>query len=59
MNGRSPVGSTSTNAPFGIACVMSKSKPEIMQKSASAAPCTMIGLAAFKTKAAGVTAESQ
>src|SRR5262249_61181447 len=45
MNGRSPVGSTSTKAPFGITCVMSKSKPEIMVKSASAAPCTMIGLA--------------
>src|SRR5215475_11227054 len=55
MNGRSPVGSTSTHAPFGIACVMSKSKPEIMVKSAKAAPCTMIGLTAFKTSAAGTT----
>src|SRR6516165_9607247 len=37
MNGRSPVGSTSTIAPFAIACVMSRSKPEIMVKSANAA----------------------
>ena len=55
MNGRSAVGSTSTIAPFGIACVISISNPEIMVKSASAAPCTMIGLTAFKTKAAGTT----
>ena len=55
MNGRSAVGSTSTMAPFGIACVMSRSKPEIMVKSASAAPCTMIGLTAFSTSAAGTT----
>ena len=55
MNGRSPVGSTSTIAPFAIAWVMSKSKPEIMVKSANAAPCTMIGLTVFKTSAAGTT----
>src|SRR6266516_769325 len=54
MNGRSPVGSTSTNAPLGIACVMSTSKPEIMVKSASAAPWTMIGLTALSTSAAGM-----
>src|SRR5207302_8869439 len=41
IDGRSP-GSTSTRAPSGIAAVMSTSKPEIMVKSASAAPCTMI-----------------
>src|SRR6516225_1499232 len=54
MNGRSPVGSTSTMAPFAMACVISRSKPEIMVKSANAAPCTMIGLTAFKTSAADI-----
>src|SRR5262245_40461088 len=44
MNGCPPVGSTSTMTPFAIACVISRSKPEIMVKSANAAPCTMIGL---------------
>src|SRR5262249_45735463 len=33
MNGRSPVGSTSTMTPFAMACVISRSKPEIMVKS--------------------------
>src|ERR1700736_2966658 len=54
IDGRSP-GSTSTIAPSGIAAVMSTSKPEIMVKSASAAPCTMIGLTALSTRAAGIT----
>ena len=48
MNGRAAVGSTSTSAPFGIALVISTSKPDIMVKSASAAPCTMIGLTRLK-----------
>ena len=34
---------------------MSRSKPEIMVKSASAAPWTMIGLARLRTRAAGIT----
>ena len=55
MKGRPAVGSTSTNEPFGIACVISRSKPEITAKPASAAPWTMIGLTVFKTKAAGTT----
>ena len=55
MQGRSAVGSTSTCAPLAIASVMSTSKPEIIVKSASAAPCTMIGLTAFNTRAAGIT----
>jgi hypothetical protein len=38
---------------LGIAPVMSASKPEIMVKSASAAPCAMIGLTALSTSAAG------
>ena len=36
--GNSPLGSTSAHAPFGRVCVMSQSNPEIMVKSASAAP---------------------
>src|SRR5262249_6303006 len=55
MHGRCAVGSTSTMAPLAIACVMSRSKPEIMVKPASAAPCTMIGLTALSTSAAGMT----
>src|SRR6516225_199489 len=42
MNGRSPVGSTSTMAPFAMACMISRSKPEIMVKSANAAPCHLV-----------------
>src|SRR5262249_379082 len=49
--------STSTMAPFEIARVMSRSKPEIMVQSAKAAPCTMIGSTAFKTSAAGRLAQ--
>src|SRR5215472_9123655 len=44
-------------APFEVARVMSRSKPEIMVQSAKAAPCTMIGLTAFKTSAAGRLAQ--
>lgn len=38
MNGRSAVGSTSAMAPLGMALVISRSKPEIIVNSASAAP---------------------
>ena len=51
--GGSASGSTSTSAPSGTACVISIAKPDIMVKSASAAPCTMIGLTVFSTSAAG------
>ncbi len=53
--GRSASGSTSTSAPSGTAAVMSTSKPDIMVKSASAAPCTMIGFTVLSTSAAGIT----
>jgi hypothetical protein len=55
MNGRSACGSISTSTPLAIAVVMSQSKPDIMVKSASAAPCTVIGLTRLSTKAAGIT----
>ena len=53
MKGRSAVGSISTVAPLGMAPRYRQSKPEIIVKSASAAPCTMIGLTVLRTSAAG------
>jgi hypothetical protein len=53
IRGRSPPGSISISAPFGIAWVMSSLKPEIRVMPASAAPWTMIGLTLLSTNAAG------
>ena len=48
------LGFTSTSLPLGMAAVISSSNPARIGKSASAAPCTIMGFTQLNTSASGI-----